>query len=293
MFNKIRILFRCIYGYLIKWQIDCLGIRGIQKLSQQNDSLSPCLTVSLTSYGRRVKNNIVYYTIVSLLRQTKRPNRIILWLDELKWNENNLPKRLNSLREYGVEILFCKDLKSYTKLIPTLQKYSNDIIVTVDDDVYYSSRLLEILYNGYLQDSSQIYCIRGLEPKFDMEGHILSYNKWEIQPRVNSPYLFPMGVGGVLYPPFALYSDTCNENLFLKLSPYGDDLWFWMMALKQKTSRCLLPFNWQRNYPLDTLYQYFHKGSALAHINTQQCFNDEQLAKILKYYGIKKKKDFL
>ena len=53
----------------------------------------------MTSYGRRVEKSVVYYSLVSILRQTVKPDRIILCLDGIKWNDENLPKKLVSLKK--------------------------------------------------------------------------------------------------------------------------------------------------------------------------------------------------
>ena len=91
--------------------------------------------------GRRVES-VVYYTLVSLLKQRLMPDKIVLWLDNDNWCDNNLPPKISKLKQYGVDILYCKDIRSYKKLVPTLDLYPNDIIITVDDDVYYSNDLV-------------------------------------------------------------------------------------------------------------------------------------------------------
>ena len=70
------------------------------------------IIVSLTSYGRRVES-VVYYTLVSLLKQRLMPDKIVLWLDNDNWCDNNLPPKISKLKQYGVDILYCKDIRSY------------------------------------------------------------------------------------------------------------------------------------------------------------------------------------
>lgn len=57
------------------------------------------VTVSLTSYGDRVYS--VCYVIYSILMQSVQPNRIILWLSEQEYNDENLPQSLKDLRSRG------------------------------------------------------------------------------------------------------------------------------------------------------------------------------------------------
>ena len=143
IFRRLSQMINVIISYCYKWSID-LGFRRIHSL--RKTERNPQIILSLTSYGRRTKTSVVYYTLVSLLNQTLQPDRIVLCLDREKWNIDNIPDKLKSLLQYGVDIEFCKDVKSYTKLIPCLKKYPNDILITVDDDIIYPSNLIETLY---------------------------------------------------------------------------------------------------------------------------------------------------
>ena len=84
-------------------------------------------------------------------KQTVEPEEIVLWLDYDNWNKDNLPFSLRRMIEWKrLKVMFCKDIRSYTKLIPALEEYSDKAIVTVDDDVYYSSNLIYGLYKQYV-----------------------------------------------------------------------------------------------------------------------------------------------
>lgn len=51
-----------------------------------------------------------------------------------------------------MSIEWCKkDIRSYTKLIPSLEKFPNDVIAVCDDDVFYLKDWLKNLYNAYLK----------------------------------------------------------------------------------------------------------------------------------------------
>lgn len=189
------------------------------------------IIVSLTSYPPRI--NYVYMSIKSIIKQTLKPNIIILWLAENEFpNRNNdLPKDLLELRKKRVKIEYYKhNIKSYKKLIPTLEKYPNTIIITVDDDIIYESDTIEKLYNNYLK-----------YPK-DIQAHRITkfiYNSGEFKIIVggfdyynSSSFLNKVtGVGSVLYPPNCFYKDILNKDLFMKLAPTNDDQWFWLQGV--------------------------------------------------------------
>lgn len=44
-----------------------------------------------------------------------------------------------------------------------------------------------------------------------------------------------VGVGGVLYPANSLDGEVVNSELFNRLAPTNDDIWFWFMAIKAGT----------------------------------------------------------
>lgn len=280
--KKIIQLKRVVKGYLFKWSCDYFGFGKVNIVTITDRT--PQLIVSLTSYGRRVAD-IVPYTLVSLLKQTVMPDRIILWLDKESWNDENIPKKLQQLIKYGIEIRFCKDIRSYTKLVPTLTLYPEDVIVTVDDDVIYKRDVVENLYSSYLKDSSKIYCNHARFPAKDKFGEFRPYQEWGIS-RDSKSYIMPLGVGGVLYPPHSLHPDTIKEDIFTELCPIADDLWFWIMAIRNNFSHKVIRNNENIGDSFDDLYQFFHKRSALTHSNRKENKNDIQLSTIIRYYAL-------
>ena len=60
-----------------------------------------------------------------------------------------------------LEVRYCKDIRSYKKLIPALRSYPDDAIITIDDDAIYHIDLIEKLVNSYIKDPQFIYFNRG------------------------------------------------------------------------------------------------------------------------------------
>lgn len=207
---------------------------SVKEYSLNRISRGEFILVSLTSFPARIKT--VSYTIETILNQRVKPDDVILWLAEEQFprKEKELPHRLLRLKEYGLKICWCKDIRSYKKLIPTLQMYSDKIIVTADDDVYYPPNWMEQLYQSYKLDKECIHCHRGHPIEIGENGEILSYDVWGKKNAIvgDPTYRVLMtGVGGVLYPPNCFYEDICDEKLFKTLAPDADDFWFWTMAL--------------------------------------------------------------
>ena len=75
------------------------------------------LVVSFTSFPARIAK--LHYVLYSLLVQTLKPKRLILWLgqEEFPGEDGDLPPKLLSLRRNGLEIRWTKDIKQYKKLL--------------------------------------------------------------------------------------------------------------------------------------------------------------------------------
>ncbi|WP_455669717.1 hypothetical protein [Phocaeicola sp.] len=192
------------------------------------------IIVSLTTYGKRLYD--VYLTIESIMQQSMKANRIVLWLGEDLRNKP-LPRILLLQQQRGLEISFCKDIRSYTKLVPALCKFPDDIIITVDDDAVYEFDLLEKLIIAYQEDPSFIYCHRCHRMIVEDDGKLKPYNDWiwTTEDLMHNALYFPTGVGGILYPPHSLDEEVLNEDVFLRICPQADDVWFKAMALKKGT----------------------------------------------------------
>lgn len=201
------------------------------------DSKSPRLIVSLTSFPARIKT--VNYTIESILLQKKQANMVVLWLgcEQFPNKEKDLPKRLLRLTQFGLSIKWCKDIRSYKKLVPSLEEFPDDIIVTADDDIWYPPEWLERLYDSYLKEPTMIHAHRVLQVTAN-NGIINKYIDWGTQifsPQEPSYCWHFTGCGGVLYPPHCLYKDVCIQDKFLSMAYDLDDVWFWVMAILQHT----------------------------------------------------------
>lgn len=189
------------------------------------------LIVSLTSYPPRIQT--VHKTIETILGQTLKADRVILWLAESEFpgGERDLPASLTCLCGQGLEIKWTNDIKSYKKLIPTLREYPEAVIVTADDDVYYAPDWLFYLYRAYLQRPGCVHCHRCTY--FYLENEQFRWIPGGVKAYGQPSYLHKLvGIGGVLYPPKSLHKEVLDEEKFCRLARTNDDIWFWFMAVK-------------------------------------------------------------
>lgn len=255
-----------------------------------NEKRDKQIVLSLTTYGDRI--NDVYLTIESLLSQTMKPDRVILWLAKNEFSLDNTPSVLISMADRGLEVRFCDDIKSYKKLVPTLKICPDDIIITVDDDMIYPRDLVECLFKEHLLNNDLIICNRARKITFDNIGNVNPYNKWEANLGFyeSSRHVLGIGVGGILYPPHSLDIEVLNEDKFMKLAPHADDLWFKVMALKKNTNYKQTTFGKKINDTKVFLNRFVptenEQKDKLSDVNVILKKNDEQFKIIMKEYDL-------
>ncbi len=286
IFNKIknkgfRGTIRALLEYMrykfmkFKLHITPLYGKGVTKTER-----SQKLIVTLTSFPARIR--YVHLCIKTLLNQTVKPDKVILWLAKEQFPdfELNLPKTLLKMKKNGLDIKWTNDVKSYKKLIPALKLYPNDILVTADDDVYYPRKWLKKLYCAWQKSQDSVHCLRAAKM------HFKDNNLERSDTIVNNTYQYPSflhqqtGVGGVLYPPGCLHDDVTNENIFMMIAPTNDDLWFWFM--------CILKFYKINVVNHNSFNLYYIKDSQVNSLTTINDQNEKlyykQLSNLCSYY---------
>lgn len=192
-------------------------------VSLKDRSGSPGVMVSLTSYGKRL--GIVHLTVLSLMGQSVRPDRIVLWLDA---EEGAVPGSLKMLEKYGLDIRYgCEDLKGHKKYFWALREFADSCVITVDDDVMYPADTVESLLAAHGRYPDAVVA-RRVNRMVVADGALAPYADWEFEwhgDDVPRDDLLATGVGGVLYPPH------CFGDLAFDLGPIAgtglgnDDLW--------------------------------------------------------------------
>ena len=239
--------------------------------------------VSLTTHSFRIHD--VYLAIESIMQGTMLPNRIILWLSD-EYKSTPLPITLQSQIKRGLDVRYCKDIRSYTKLVPALREFPNSAIITIDDDIIYPIDTIEHLVKAY-NNSNDCICAYWVHtiPK-DLHTNYTSLLDWPtVKESVDdSPLLFYEGFGGVLYPPNSLDKEVLNENVFLDICKYADDVWFNAMSLKKGTK---VHYANPRPGLFKCIGNPEVQSIALRNVNSNgDILNDVQIKDVFKKYGI-------
>jgi hypothetical protein len=237
------------------------------------------LLVSLTSYPRRFAT--LHLCIRSLMDQTTRPDRLVLWI--ARTDAAALPRKVRALESRGLEVRLVQDTRSYKKLVDALTEFPAAFVATADDDTYYPRDWLETMVAGVEPGSNVVLCHRAHRiPVAD--GALPPYLswQWDVQDdasRRPSVDLLATGVGGILYPPGVLHADATDGAAFMKLCPTGDDLWFYWMARRTgATYRKVGGTFVQRALPGSQEESLFGQNAVAAY--------DEQIARLGARYGL-------
>lgn len=261
-------------------QIDLLPYNVLKRENNERDFI-----VSLTSYGKRVKDSAPY-AIYSMLTQTHLPDRIVLWLDKEHWNNGNLPYLLQRLQLSGVEIYYYEDIRSYKKLIPSLEMFPNNPIIVIDDDFYYNKDFVKWMIDAYENSDKQtVFATWGCIPE-KVNGEYIPYSKWKDCKYGNEHSEYSLFGGGSIYPPHIFDDEVRRKDLFMNMCPSADDLWFWVQEKRLGVKTQLTEHHgYGLHIPVNRIEEYdLTQRGTLFYVNCIQGKNDEQLDALLKHY---------
>ena len=212
------------------------------------------IIVSLTSFP--VAFPFAVKAIQSILDGSVLPDKIVLYLTRQQFPSGKIPSNIKALLSVTsiFEVRYCNEIiRSYTKLIPAMQDFPNEIIVTIDDDVRYHKNMLKCLLSRHKKYPNSIIGHRVRRIKLNAR-----YRKWKCYKRVSllthsfkpSFRNLQTGVGGVLYPPNSLSKEMLKPELFMQMAPTVDDIWFWAAAVANGTKIAPIPFGFWRQTDL-------------------------------------------
>lgn len=255
-----------------------------EKLVKQDGDVIPVI-VSLTSIPSRL--NGLHITIRSLLLQSVRPEKIVIWLNESL--KDSVPESLKKLEGDSVRICFSQLDSCHLKLVETIRKYKGKAVVTCDDDLMYPEDWLGSLYEDYKQYPRMVVAHRCRRVSFDFASG-MAYKDWvHINDYGVSGYdLMALGYGGVLYPPNMFHHDVCREDIFMRLTPKADDLWFKTMSLLNGVlvRKCSYEIN-------EIVPRIGAQRVSLKKTNVNDNSNIEQWKALCDYYNLKDMLDAL
>lgn len=100
------------------------------------------IIVTLTTWSKRIGN--IPYVLDTIYSQTLPPDLVVLNLAFEEVVPENVQEYID---QHCIEINRVLDTKVYKKLIPTLRKYPNDCVISIDDDWLYPQMMIEDFMN--------------------------------------------------------------------------------------------------------------------------------------------------
>lgn len=184
-----------------------------------------------------------------ILKGSVLPDKLVLYLtlSQFEGQEQLLDgvKRLANQSPIFEVRDYPRDIRSYRKLVPALHDFPEAIIVTVDDDVAYHRHTLRDLLRLHAQHPDAVLAHRAKRIKPGKPYRQWKKYRWYdfVFKRIHRGYLnLQTGVAGVLYPPHALKADMIKEELFTRIAPTADDIYFWAATVAQGTPVIPVPF---------------------------------------------------
>lgn len=261
---------------LIKYNSKRKLTNGINK-----ENRSERVVVSLTSFPPRFKN--IHWCLKSLLLQTYKPDRIVVYLGSDTAREMLTPE-MKALEQYGVEYQIDteKNLKPHKKYFYSMQEEKNAVIITVDDDSVYLPNTIESLMRTHNKYPNAICARRVHKIMRNPDGSIMPYKEWMKECRtVKQPNvdLVAVGVGGVLYPKACLGKEAFDSEMFMKVCPGTDDIWLKFMEIQQNRPVVWVPCIFAQPPTLEGI-------ASLNDNNVTEGRNDVSINNLVRIYGM-------
>ena len=270
------------YKYLMlsvfaNWLIKCVALPTMTSNGQNKTKI----IASLTTFPSRIRQ--VRYAIKSIMMQTVRPDKVILWLAREQFSSETIPDNLKDLCDYGLEIRFCEDLRSHKKYYYALQQQKADeIVITFDDDIIYHPHSIERLIEKHNEYPNSIICNQVHVITWDENDNIKPYNQWNHYKKgISNPNVdfMPLTGSGCLYPYNTMPEITFDKKTLKGCAFTADDLWIGYIARLSGRSICLVdkPAN---------LFSVV-KSSQAQHLGQINCLgdgNDQTIKKLIEVF---------
>lgn len=226
------------YKFMNKIDLKVFDKLSIPQNPLNTEKREETIICSLTSFPARIE--YAHLTIKSLMLQTYKPDRIVLWLAEEQFPDKKLPQSLIGLEEYGLEIRWCEhNIYGHKKYFYALQEQrENELVITFDDDIMYSPRCIERLVKTHIENPDCMVCERAQAVNKTLDKIHLP-GRWDTISNIGvskpSYSLCPSTGGGCLIPYKTFPKEAFNVENIKNLSLRSDDIWnMYMCAINHK-----------------------------------------------------------
>ncbi len=248
----------------------------IQKV---NTNQQKNVIISLTTFPSRI--NKLWLVIECMLRQTTIPLKIVLYLSKEQFPD---PKSLpTSLIKYTKKILDIRfvgdDIRSHKKYWYAINDFPRTPIITIDDDIIYSSNTIANLIQGAKLHSNSVIALYCHPIKRYNNGKIKPYLEWKGNIQLDTPgndIFFGSG-GGTYFPCGSLKDANQPFEIIRKVCPLADDIWLNAFIRKNGYNVCCI------KETISVPEWYISNNNKLNTINNGDNQNDIQLTNVQSF----------
>lgn len=240
------------------------------------------VVVSLTTHPARLST--VFLAVESLLNQSFKPDRIVLWLSRAEIADDDIPNELRRQQQRGLEIRWSdENLSCYKKLIHALEEFADCHIVTADDDLLFPRHWLRDLHRAHNRYPNAIAAHRGYWCSRRAARELRPYILWPAADNAASPShdIFPTCGAGAWFAPGALDARATERKLFMRLAPGADDVWYKALALLANAPAVLVK---SRSVTFPMIYARGSQDKTLWQVNERA--NDAHLQAVFAHFDL-------
>lgn len=240
------------------------------------------VVVSLTTHPARLST--VFLAVESLLNQSFKPDRIVLWLSRAEINAGDIPTELRRQQQRGLEIRWHdENLSCYKKLIHALEEFADCHIVTADDDLMFPRHWLRDLHRAHTRHPHAIAAHRGYWCSRRAARELRPYNLWPAADNATAPShdIFPTCGAGAWFAPGVLDARVTERALFMRLCPGADDIWYKAMSLLAQAPTVLAR---ARSVTFPLIYARGSQRKTLWQVNERA--NDAHLKAVFDHFDL-------
>ena len=246
-FEKVARLYEYYFSLLlnrkfVSWLVKHSPKRGLNVKPRDEEYI-----ISLTSFPARI--SYVHIAIETLMRQTFKPDCIILWLAESQFPEKKLPENLTRLESLGLTIRWCDDLRSHKKYHYVLQENPNANIILADDDIFYPRDMLAVLVKEHKKRPKDIIASIGAQIHPNLSALPSTWIAPTLKKTHFSNKIQAYSGQGTLYPAQCFPKEIFQKKKAIELAASADDLWLQAMSLLTHTKTTLI--HPRRGFPVN------------------------------------------
>ncbi len=280
IYEKIK--FNSIIRYLLRLVANTVLPHVFKLCRYKKNGQELPIVVSLTSFPARIGK--VWMVIESILRQSAKAERIVLWLSKEQFpNEyNDLPQVLIDQQNRGLEVVFIDgDIRSHKKYYYAFRNFPDKYILTIDDDLLFPSGFLMENYLMAKNFPNSVIANFGSKIKWNKELDCFEDRYERIDCQSTGKNLFFGSGGGTLFPPNKLNRYIEDASIIMDLCPTADDIY--LNAISRLAG---LDITFKEVLPLLSIENKndFKLTSVNGNIYSSDSINTEQLRRLVKFF---------